>query len=88
MMMFCRRALKYIVGEYSSDFDWFGFLSISNNLFFIALCCRFVKADDETYVAVKNLKAYVSQFDSQKDHFFGLAKLSTSFLDTTISIDQ
>lgn len=33
-----------------------------------------MKADDDTYVAMKNLREYLSQYDPKQPHYFGLIK--------------
>ena len=49
--------------------DWHCVMTTVSGMF--DLVGRFMKADDDTYVVVKNLRTYLSQFDPSTEHFLG-----------------
>jgi glycoprotein-N-acetylgalactosamine 3-beta-galactosyltransferase len=57
----------HVYEHYVKKFEWFVDCQTS---FFLA-CDRFMKVDDDTYVVMKNLRTFLSQYNPAEPYYFG-----------------
>jgi hypothetical protein len=79
----------HVYEEYGNDYDWSALsllLSLCRSCF---ICCfflyfpepiRFMKADDDTYVVVENLRTFLSKHNPEDPHYFGWTVASVAVL--------